>query len=90
MKKAFKISNEMKEQILKRVKEEGLPVAKVAEGVTPGMKISMGTSTTGNKQTPAEQQQAELDYQATYKCRTWSVDKAKFELPAGVKFMTFE
>jgi len=37
MKKAFKISSEMKEQILKRVKEEGLPVAKVAEehGISP-------------------------------------------------------
>ncbi|MEI7452268.1 MAG: transposase [Candidatus Falkowbacteria bacterium] len=31
MKKSFKISTETKEQILKRVKEEGLPVAKVAE-----------------------------------------------------------
>lgn len=31
MKKAFKISSEIKELILKRVKEEGLPVAKVAE-----------------------------------------------------------
>jgi len=37
MKKAFKISSEIKEQILKRVKEEGLPVAKVAEehGISP-------------------------------------------------------
>jgi transposase-like protein len=37
MKKAFKISLEIKEQILKRVKEEGLPVAKVAEehGISP-------------------------------------------------------
>jgi len=37
MKKAFKISPEIKEQILKRVKEEGLPVAKVAEehGISP-------------------------------------------------------
>jgi transposase-like protein len=37
MKKAFKISSEMKDQILKRVKEEGLPVAKVAEehGISP-------------------------------------------------------
>lgn len=31
MKKSFKISKETKEQILKRIKEEGLPVAKVAE-----------------------------------------------------------
>jgi transposase-like protein len=31
MKKSFKISSETKEQILKRIKEEGLPVAKVAE-----------------------------------------------------------
>ena len=31
MKKAFKISSEIKELILKRVKEEGLPVANVAE-----------------------------------------------------------
>ena len=31
MKRSFKISKEIKEQILKRVKEEGLPVAKVAE-----------------------------------------------------------
>ena len=31
MKKSFKISSEIKEQILKRIKEEGLPVAKVAE-----------------------------------------------------------
>lgn len=31
MKKAFKISSEIKELILKRVKEEGLPVIKVAE-----------------------------------------------------------
>lgn len=37
MKKAFKISIEMKEQILKRVKEEGSSVAKVAEehGISP-------------------------------------------------------
>lgn len=37
MKKAFKISSEMKEQILKRVKEEGSSVAKVAEehGISP-------------------------------------------------------
>jgi len=37
MKKAFKISSEMKDQIFKRVKEEGLPVAKVAEehGISP-------------------------------------------------------
>ncbi len=37
MKKAFKISPEIKEQILKRVKEEGLPVTKVAEerGTSP-------------------------------------------------------
>jgi len=37
MKKAFKISSEMKDQILKRVKEEGLPVARVAEehGISP-------------------------------------------------------
>ena len=31
MKKSFKISKETKDQILKRIKEEGLPVAKVAE-----------------------------------------------------------
>jgi transposase-like protein len=31
MKKSFKISKETKEQILKRIKEEGVPVAKVAE-----------------------------------------------------------
>jgi transposase-like protein len=31
MKKSFKISSETKEQILKRIKEEGLSVAKVAE-----------------------------------------------------------
>lgn len=31
MKKSFKVSKETKEQILKRIKEEGLPVAKVAE-----------------------------------------------------------
>ena len=31
MKKSFKVSSETKEQILKRIKEEGLPVAKVAE-----------------------------------------------------------
>lgn len=31
MKKAFKVSAETKEQILKRVKEEGLPVSQVAE-----------------------------------------------------------
>lgn len=31
MKKSFKVSPETKEQILKRIKEEGLPVAKVAE-----------------------------------------------------------
>jgi transposase-like protein len=31
MKKSFKILRETKEQILKRIKEEGLPVAKVAE-----------------------------------------------------------
>jgi len=37
MKKAFKISLGIKEQILKRVKEEGLSVAKVAEehGISP-------------------------------------------------------
>jgi len=37
MKKAFKISPEIREQILKRVKEEGLPVVKVAEehGISP-------------------------------------------------------
>ncbi len=37
MKKAFKISAETKEQILKRIKEERLPVAKVAEehGISP-------------------------------------------------------
>jgi len=37
MKKVFKISQESKEQILNRVKEEGLPVAKVAEahGISP-------------------------------------------------------
>jgi transposase-like protein len=37
MKKAFKISAETKEQILKRVKEEGLPVVKIAEehGISP-------------------------------------------------------
>jgi len=31
MKKSFKVSLETKEQILKRIKEEGVPVAKVAE-----------------------------------------------------------
>jgi transposase-like protein len=31
MKKSFKVSQETKDQILKRIKEEGLPVAKVAE-----------------------------------------------------------
>lgn len=31
MKKSFKVSSETKDQILKRIKEEGLPVAKVAE-----------------------------------------------------------
>lgn len=31
MKKSFKVSKETKDQILKRIKEEGLPVAKVAE-----------------------------------------------------------
>jgi transposase-like protein len=31
MKKSFKVSKETKEQILKRIKEEGQPVAKVAE-----------------------------------------------------------
>jgi len=31
MKKSFKVSKETKEQILKRIKEEGVPVAKVAE-----------------------------------------------------------
>ena len=37
MKKAFKISPEIRKQILKRIKEEGLPVAKVAEehGISP-------------------------------------------------------
>ena len=37
MKKSFKISSEIKEQILKRVKEEGLPVAQIAEehGISP-------------------------------------------------------
>lgn len=37
MKKSFKISSEIKEQILKRVKEEGLPVSQVAEehGISP-------------------------------------------------------
>jgi len=37
MKKQFKISKEIKEQIIKRVKEEGVPVAKAAEehGITP-------------------------------------------------------
>jgi len=37
MKKQFKISRETKDQILKRIKEEGLPVAKVAEehGISP-------------------------------------------------------
>lgn len=37
MKKAFKISSEIKEQILKRVKEEGLPVSQIAEehGISP-------------------------------------------------------
>lgn len=31
MKKSFKISSETKEQILKRVKEENLPVSQIAE-----------------------------------------------------------
>jgi transposase-like protein len=31
MKKSFKISSETKEQILKRIKEEGVPVVTVAE-----------------------------------------------------------
>ena len=37
MKKSFKFSSEIKEQILKRVKEEGLPVSQVAEehGISP-------------------------------------------------------
>jgi transposase-like protein len=37
MKKSFKISQEIKEQILKRIKEEGLPVSQIAEehGVSP-------------------------------------------------------
>ena len=37
MKKSFKISPEIKEQILKRVKEEGLPVSQIAEehGISP-------------------------------------------------------
>lgn len=37
MKKSFKVSPEIKEQILKRVKEEGLPVSRVAEehGISP-------------------------------------------------------
>jgi transposase-like protein len=37
MKKSFKVSPEIKEQILKRVKEEGLPVSQVAEehGISP-------------------------------------------------------
>lgn len=37
MKKSFKISPEIKEQILKRVKEDGLPVSQIAEehGISP-------------------------------------------------------
>jgi len=37
MKKQFKISKEIKDQIIKRIKEEGVPVAKVAEehGISP-------------------------------------------------------
>jgi transposase-like protein len=37
MKKSFKLSPEIKEQILKRVKEEGLPVSQIAEehGISP-------------------------------------------------------
>jgi transposase-like protein len=37
MKKSFKVSPEIKEQILKRVKEEGLPVSQIAEehGISP-------------------------------------------------------
>lgn len=37
MKKSFKISSEIKEQILKRVKEENLPVSRIAEehGISP-------------------------------------------------------
>jgi|GEM_PF-4102309 len=31
MKKAFKVSKETKEQILKRVKEDNLPVSQIAE-----------------------------------------------------------
>lgn len=31
MKKSFKISTEMKEQILKRIKEENLPISQIAE-----------------------------------------------------------
>lgn len=59
------------------------------DGVNPGMKTSMGTTTSDNKQTDADKQ-AELDAKATYKCRSWVADKTKFELPAGIKFMTFE
>jgi len=37
MKKSFKISPEIKEQILKRIKEENLPVSQIAEehGISP-------------------------------------------------------
>ena len=37
MKKSFKISPEIKEQILKRVKEDNLPVSQIAEehGISP-------------------------------------------------------
>lgn len=37
MKKSFKVSPETKEQILKRVKEENLPVSQIAEehGISP-------------------------------------------------------
>lgn len=37
MKKAFKISKETKEQILKRVKEDNVPVSQIAEehGISP-------------------------------------------------------
>ncbi len=37
MKKTFKVSAETKEQILKRIKEESLPVSRIAEehGISP-------------------------------------------------------
>jgi hypothetical protein len=55
-----------------------------------GFKINLNENATTGNTDKSVQNSEDLDQKIDFDCRKWSVDKSKFDLPAGVKFTDFD